>query len=309
MDKSIYPAYFDANTNHLSYFQDTTFSEPGTSCQAFSRDVIEVANVLCAMRTHQTTKNFLQQPTLPTAIIAPQLNNKLLQRNTLPVGKELDYKTSASGPVESLTIPHDKVYAQPAKRKASGQAGAQSGQRKAYVRSENRKISARAWAQSEKGKACQKAYAQSEKGKASRKAYEQSEKRKAYQKAYRKTYLKSEKRKAYQKAYAQSEKRKAYQKAYQKVYAQSEKVKAYQKAYAQSEKGKACQKSYAQSEKGKAYQKAYQKAYKEVLKSTGDREQARSAGKQAAAFIRESNKAKNNELKSTSIVPTVHFSN
>ncbi|WP_257294319.1 hypothetical protein, partial [Endozoicomonas sp. YOMI1] len=59
------------------------------------------------------------------------------------------------------------------------------------------------------------------------------------------------------------------------------------------------QKAYAQSEK----RKAYQKAYYEVFKNTGDREQAKIAGKQAIAFITESNKAKNSELESTSISP------
>ncbi len=59
--------------------------------------------------------------------------------------------------------------------------------------------------------------------------------------------------------------------------------------------GEASQKAYAQSEK--------QKAYYEVFKSTGDREKARIAGKQATALIKESNIAKNNEVGSTSISP------
>ncbi|WP_257294153.1 hypothetical protein [Endozoicomonas sp. YOMI1] len=128
------------------------------------------------------------------------------------------------------------------------------------------------------------------------KAYAKSEKRKAYQKAYQKAYRKSEKWKAYrksekwkasQKVYERSEKRKAYRKAYR----ESEKWKAYQKAYQ-----KAYGKAYVQSEKGKATQKAYQKAYYKTFKNTGDKEQAKIAGRQAAACIRESNKAKNNEL-------------
>ncbi len=67
--------------------------------------------------------------------------------------------------------------------------------------------------------------------------------------------------------------------------------------------GEASQKAYAQSEK----QKAYQKAYYEVFKSTGDREKARIAGKQATALIKESNIAKNNEVGSTSISPPPAF--
>ncbi|WP_257293702.1 hypothetical protein [Endozoicomonas sp. YOMI1] len=148
------------------------------------------------------------------------------------------------------------------------------------------KVYQRSYSKSEKRKASRKAYAQSEKGKASRRAYAQSEKRKALRRAY----AQSEKGKASRKAYAQSEKGKAYIKAYQK---------AYQKAYRQSEKGKAYHKAYAQTEERKAYRKAYYK----VFMNTGDKEQAKIAGKQAAAFIIESNKAKNSELESTSISP------
>ena len=116
----------------------------------------------------------------------------------------------------------------------------------------------------------------------SRKAYEKSEKRKAYRKAYRK----SDRYKACLKAYRESDKYKAYQKNYQKAYEQSGKRKAYE-----------------HSEKRKAYQKAYQKAYNEVFKNTGDREQAKIAGKRAAALIIKSNKTRNSELESISISP------
>ncbi|WP_419535682.1 hypothetical protein [Endozoicomonas sp.] len=213
---------------------------------------------------------------------------------------------------------YQKAYAQSEKRKAY---------QKAYAQSEKRKASKQAWAQSEKGKASKQAWAQSEKGKASKQAWAQSEKGKAYaqsekRKASKQAWAQSEKGKAYaqsekRKAYAQSEKRKASKQAWAqsekgKAYAQSEKRKAYQKAYAQSEKRKASKQAWAQSEKGKASKqawaqsekrKAYQKAYYEVLKNTGDREQARIAGKQATALIKESNIAKNNEVGSTSISP------
>ncbi|WBA86471.1 hypothetical protein [Endozoicomonas sp. GU-1] len=150
------------------------------------------------------------------------------------------------------------------------------------------------------------AHDQSKKGKAS----EQSEQRKAYQRIYQKTYQKayrkSEKYKATQKAYRLSEKGKATK----RTYSQSEKGKAARRAYAQSEKGKAAKRAWAQSEKGKAYGqsekgkaakrawaqseigKAYQKAYQKAFKIFGDVEQAKVAGKQAATFIIESNKAK-----------------
>ena len=154
-----------------------------------------------------------------------------------------------------------KAFDQSEKRKASS---------KAYEQSEKRKAYQKAYRQSDKGKASHQAYRQSRKGQASRKAYQKSEKRKAARKAYEL----SEKGIAARRAYEQSKKRKAYQKNYQKAYAQCGKRKAYE-----------------QSEKRKAYRKVYQKAYNEVFNSTGDREQARIAGKQAAAFIRKSNKS------------------
>ena len=152
--------------------------------------------------------------------------------------------------------------------------------------------------QSEKRKASRKAYEQSEKRKASRKAYRQSDKSKAYQKTYQKTYQKvyrqSDKGRAARKAYEQSDKGKASRKAYE----QSKRRKAYQRDYQ-----KDYQKTYEQSEKRKAYLKAYQKAYYEVFNKTGDREQAKIAGKQATAFMRKSNKSRNSELESITVSP------
>ena len=177
-----------------------------------------------------------------------------------------------------------KAYEQSKKRQAS---------RKAYEQSEKRQASRKAYEQSEKRKASQKAYRESDKGRACQKAYRQSGKERAYQKAYRqsdkgkasrKAYLQSEKGRASRKAYEQSKKRKAYQKAYQKAYVQSGKRKAYE-----------------QSKKRRAYHKAYQKAYYKVFNKTGDKEQAKIAGRQATALMRKSNEAKKSELESISI--------
>uniref|UniRef100_UPI002148130C hypothetical protein n=1 Tax=Endozoicomonas sp. YOMI1 TaxID=2828739 RepID=UPI002148130C len=98
-----------------------------------------------------------------------------------------------------------------------------------------------------------------------------------------------------------------------KAYLQSEKGKAARKAYRESKKGKATRAAYEQSEKQKAShkaraqsakEKAYRKAYNETLKNTGsDQEQTKIAGKQAASFVCESNKARNNEPESASISP------
>ena len=131
--------------------------------------------------------------------------------------------------------------------------------------SEKRKASRRAYGQSDKGWASRRAYEQSDKGKAARKAYEQSDKGRASRKAYR----------------------------------QSDKGQASRRAYEQSEQRKASRKAYVESDRCKAYQKAY----REVFNKTGDREQAKIAGKQAAALIKKSNNTKNSEIESIPISP------
>ena len=162
----------------------------------------------------------------------------------------------------------------------SQKAYEQSEKRKAYEQSEKRKASRKACRESDKYKAYQKAYRQSDKGKASRKAYRQSDKGKATRKAYE-----------------QSEKRQVARKAYER----SDKGMASRKAYDQSGRRKAYEQSEKRKDYQKAYHKAYQKAYREVFNKTGDREQAKIAGKQATAFMRKSNKAKNSELESIPI--------
>ncbi|WP_257296520.1 hypothetical protein [Endozoicomonas sp. YOMI1] len=64
MDTSIFSTQSNSASDRFLYFQDTLFSESGTSAQAFSRDVEETDAVLCAMRTDETTKNHLQQAKL-----------------------------------------------------------------------------------------------------------------------------------------------------------------------------------------------------------------------------------------------------
>ncbi|USE34508.1 hypothetical protein [Endozoicomonas sp. SCSIO W0465] len=230
------------------------------------------------------------------SLVNPQLNSECLRRNTPPAGNEWDFKASANGSGESLTLSHEKTclkaYVRPEKQEVSKRTREQIEKRKAYELSEKRKAYKkeyqRVYRQTEKGKACRKAH---------QKAYRESEKGKAWWKSY----AKSEKRRAYQKAYRESEKGKAWWKSYE----QSEKRRASQKAYRSSEKGRAYQKAYEQREERKAYQKAYQRAYKAVFKNTGNREQARIAGKQAVLLVREPNKVKNNERESTpvSLIP------
>ena len=115
--------------------------------------------------------------------------------------------------------------------------------------------------------------------------------------AVSKAYEQSDKRRVSRKIYQQSDKGRASRNAYE----QSEKGKAARKAYEKSDKRKAAHKAYRESEKGMAYQKAYQKA----LKDTGDKEQAKIAGKKATAAIRKRKlkKARKSELESISISP------
>ncbi|MBO9497214.1 hypothetical protein J7438_24465 [Thalassotalea sp. G20_0] len=199
--------------------------------------------------------DFSQRSSRPMAVVGPL--NKDKQKKAIT--KIIEFKApELSGSGEPLHPTPAAAHDQSKKGKASEQ----SEQRKAYQ------------------KIYQKAYRKSEKYKASQKAYGQSEKRKAT----KRTYSQSEKGKASSRAYEQSGKGKARRRAYE----QSEKGKASRKAYGQSEKGKAAKRAWAQSEIGKAYQNAYQKAFK----SSSDGEQAKVAGKQAATFIIESNKAK-----------------
>ncbi|MBO9481585.1 hypothetical protein [Salinisphaera sp. G21_0] len=299
MEIPTYSTQLIAASDDFSNYHDTTFSEFGLSGQVFSREVVKAANILCAMHTDKTRK-YLQQPMEPVHFLTdtPRLEKRSIviitshtKEDQSPAGNKLDITTSASEPGQSQTIFQgktcQKAYARSEKRKAYLKAYASTEKRKAY-----QKAYQKAYAKTAKRKAYlkayQKAYAQSEKGKAYRKAYSKSEKQKAYQKAYRESekgkasreaYARSEKRKAYLEAYCKSEKHKAYNKAY----SQTEKRKASIRAWAQSEKGKAYHKAYRQSEQRKAYQRAYYKAFK----NTGDREQARIAGKQASTLIRE----------------------
>ncbi|WP_257295824.1 hypothetical protein [Endozoicomonas sp. YOMI1] len=65
MDRPTISAQLNAASDHSSCLQYTPFSESDASGQAFSRDVVEAAVILCAMRTDETTKKYLQQPTVP----------------------------------------------------------------------------------------------------------------------------------------------------------------------------------------------------------------------------------------------------
>ncbi|WP_257284704.1 hypothetical protein [Endozoicomonas sp. SESOKO1] len=59
-----------------SYFQDTASSEPDASGQPFTREVIEAANVLCAMRADETTEHNRRQPTVPNLLHDPRLEQR-----------------------------------------------------------------------------------------------------------------------------------------------------------------------------------------------------------------------------------------
>ncbi|USE35474.1 hypothetical protein [Endozoicomonas sp. SCSIO W0465] len=85
MDRLPHSTYFNAAINHVSYFQDANLQDANLSksvtlCQKSSRDVIEVANILCAMRRN---KNVLQQQTVP--FHGPFNNPALEKRSTVIV--------------------------------------------------------------------------------------------------------------------------------------------------------------------------------------------------------------------------------
>ncbi|WBA85731.1 hypothetical protein [Endozoicomonas sp. GU-1] len=243
---------------------------------------------------------FSQPSSRPVAKVDP-LHKDPQEQVTIETSQSKAHESSDSDAPRppTLAVPHEqsgkikaaKARAQSEKEKDCRKAYEQSEKgktvRKAYQQSERGKAVKRTYQQSEKGKAVTKAYLHSEKGKAARKAHALSKKGKDYQRAYRQ----SERGKAVKKAYRQSERGKAVKRTYQ----QSEKGKAVTKAYLQSEKGKATRRAYGQTEQRKAYIKAYNK----VLRNTGDKEQAKIAGKQAAALVR--NKAKNNGLEPTSM--------
>ncbi len=240
-----------------------------------------------------------------------------------------DAEASASGSGESLAVVPDKACTQSGKEKVHHESEKGKASWKACGQTgKQRPLKKRTWDRSEAGKAYyrayQKAYQKSKRRKAFLEDYEQSDKRKASRNAYEHT----EKRKAAKRAWAQSEVGKAYYRAYRqsergkaarKAYRLSEKGRAVRKAYDESEKGKANQKNYRDSvhgkavrqawansekgkeskliwrnsERGKAYRTLYTSAYNKVFRHTGDKAQARIAGRQATAFMMDSNKAKN----------------
>ncbi|WP_422459523.1 hypothetical protein [Endozoicomonas sp. ALB115] len=200
---------------------------------------------------------------LPSTTKFEQITHKLSPENSLAV-----FSQPPSRPVVQVDPlnkdPQEQVTIETSQFKAHESSGSDEPRllTLAVPHEQSGKIkAAKARAQSEKKKDCRKAYEQSEKGKAVKKTYQQSERGKAVKRTYQ----------------------------------QSEKGMAVTKTYQQSEKGKATKRAYGQTEQRKAYIKAYYK----VLRNTGDKEQAKIAGKQAAAFVR--NKAKNNGLESTSM--------
>ncbi|WP_422489580.1 hypothetical protein [Endozoicomonas sp. ALE010] len=65
MHSPTFSAQLNTDSSSFSYFQDTAFSESGASGLAVSREVVEAAKILCAMRADEITENFLQRPTVP----------------------------------------------------------------------------------------------------------------------------------------------------------------------------------------------------------------------------------------------------
>ncbi|WP_422445601.1 MULTISPECIES: hypothetical protein [unclassified Endozoicomonas] len=60
MNIPAYPANFNVASDRFNYFQTTIYSQSATSCQAFSREVVDVDNIQCIIHTDETTKSHLQ---------------------------------------------------------------------------------------------------------------------------------------------------------------------------------------------------------------------------------------------------------
>lgn len=109
-----------------SYLRGTGFSDSGTSGLAFSRDVVEAANILCAMRTDKTANNCFQQSTMPfdNRLNAPRLEKRsIVIAGNHTVGQPLDY-TVRNEPVNN---DHSPGYI-PANERFSIQSILSSGQ-------------------------------------------------------------------------------------------------------------------------------------------------------------------------------------
>lgn len=203
MKSLTFSAQLNAPSDHSSCFQDITFSGSGVSGQAFSREVEEAANILCAMHTTEADKNYLQQSTIPlhnsfydtrlekrtTEIVTSHtegdqspdstVSRKLQEKDHPPIyipGNEyFSYRPILEleqliPQVPSVADSHHNTC------EISNPLPNNQNHDGAYARPEKRKASRKAYEQSEKGKATRKTYRESERAKATQKAYRESDK-------------------------------------------------------------------------------------------------------------------------------------
>ncbi|WBA79787.1 hypothetical protein [Endozoicomonas sp. GU-1] len=64
MKDSVFSFQSNITSELCPYFKDNTYSLSGVSVQAFSREVVEAATILCSMRINTTNKYALQYPTV-----------------------------------------------------------------------------------------------------------------------------------------------------------------------------------------------------------------------------------------------------
>ncbi|MBO9492517.1 hypothetical protein J7438_00180 [Thalassotalea sp. G20_0] len=101
-------AQLNAASGHLSCFQDTPFSKSHASGVAFSRDIIDAAVILCAMRADETTKKYLQQSTVP--FHNPVDDTRLGKRSIASVNNKEDQLFYSPVRTESLNNDHAHTY-------------------------------------------------------------------------------------------------------------------------------------------------------------------------------------------------------
>lgn len=83
MNRPYYSAYLNKAPDHFFYVQNTVHFEPCASCQAFSRQVSEVATVLCTMHADDTTESRLYCEKIYCQYLNEGLTSALTRRFTV----------------------------------------------------------------------------------------------------------------------------------------------------------------------------------------------------------------------------------
>ncbi|MBO9493917.1 hypothetical protein J7438_07430 [Thalassotalea sp. G20_0] len=82
MEISDFSVQSNITSEFFPYFKDNTYSLSGVSVQAFSREVVEAANILCSMRIDTTNK---YDPQCPTVIFHKSSDNPMLGKRSIAI--------------------------------------------------------------------------------------------------------------------------------------------------------------------------------------------------------------------------------